>query len=237
MITMIGTGHVFRISEQVTFIVKHTWPDAVLVELDEKRFAALTCEAKDPKAAESHSKLYREAAEYQNRVSGEHGGRPGDEMVAAINAGRNAGATIICIDKDAEQTMKEVEDGMSFAERTRYSLSGIRGGLFRRNKSDSTQKSYAANEDEYVRKMRKRFPTLVEKLIDERNVHMAGRIREISVIYKNIVVVVGDAHVRGLCELLSDVKVEKIRLADMMDQARMNEIRSRIWNKKIEGPQ
>ena len=34
MITIIGTGHVFNLAEPVSFIVKNTWPDAVLIELD-----------------------------------------------------------------------------------------------------------------------------------------------------------------------------------------------------------
>ena len=38
MITIIGTGHVFNLAEPVAFIVQHTWPDAVLIELDMGRY-------------------------------------------------------------------------------------------------------------------------------------------------------------------------------------------------------
>ena len=31
MITIIGTGHVFRLSEPIMFLIKHIWPQAVLV--------------------------------------------------------------------------------------------------------------------------------------------------------------------------------------------------------------
>ena len=41
MITIIGTGHVFNLAEPVSFIVKNTWPDAVLIELDVSRYNAL----------------------------------------------------------------------------------------------------------------------------------------------------------------------------------------------------
>ena len=41
MITIIGTGHVFNLAEPVSFIVKNTWPDAVLIELDMSRYNSL----------------------------------------------------------------------------------------------------------------------------------------------------------------------------------------------------
>jgi len=231
---MIGTGHVFRIADQVSFIVKYTWPDAVLVELDERRYVALTNDAGDRKASESTSKLYRESAEYQNKLSEKHGSRPGGELLAAILAGKIVGAEIICIDKDAEQMMKEVEEEMSSLERMRYSISTVTDLLFGRNRINVANRSFAANEEEYIRRMRKRFPTLVEKLIDERDAYMAEKIRGASEKYKNVVVVVGDAHVRGLCELLDGIEIEIIRLAEMMDQKSMNDIKSRIWNRKPE---
>ncbi|MCL2032321.1 MAG: TraB domain-containing protein [Methanomassiliicoccaceae archaeon] len=234
MMTMIGTGHVFKISEQVSFIIKYTWPDAVLLELDDRRYAALMNGSGDSKGSENVPKLYRESAEYQNKMSEKNGTRPGGEMLAAISAGKIVGADIICIDKDAEQTMREVEAEMSLFERIRYSVYSFSGSLPRRGNTNVTQKGFAANEEEYIRRMRKRFPTLVEKLIDERNVYMAERIKEASEKYKNIVVVVGDAHVRGICELLNGVDIYKIRLADMMDQESMNEVKSRIWNRKAE---
>jgi pheromone shutdown protein TraB len=155
-------------------------------------------------------------------------------MLAAILEGKSAGADIVCIDKDAEQTMREVEEGMSAMERMRFSFSSVSDRLMGRRKIDSTQRNYAADEEEYVRKMRKRFPTLVEKLIDERNVYMAEKISAASEKYNNMVVVVGDAHVKGICEILIDVEIEKIRLADMLDQESMNKIRSKIWNRRTE---
>jgi len=234
MITMIGTGHVFRIAEQVSFIVKYTWPDAVLVELDERRYVALTNDSGEKRSSESHSKLYRESAEYQNKISEKNGSKPGGELLAAILTGKVVGAEIICIDKDAEQIMKEVEEGMSIIERSRYSLSTVTDLLFGRSRVNVAHRSFADNEETYINKMRKRFPTLVKKLIDERNVYMADKIREASEKYNNIIVVVGDAHVRGICELLDGIKIDTIRLAEMMDQKSMDEIKNRIWNRKPE---
>ena len=234
MITLIGTGHAFRISEQISFIIKHTWPDAVLVELDERRYADLMGEPSGG-TAEPPPKLLRKIAKQQNKVREATIPTTTDDMTTAILAGRSAGAKVICIDKDAIQTANELEKEMPCLEGTRLSFSFRGGRLFGAKKMEAVQSSIDADEGKYLEEMHRRFPTFSKKMIDERNVHMAEMIRDASEKYKNIVVVVGDGHVRGICGLLDGLEIEKIRLADMLDQERMNKVRSRIWNRKAEG--
>ena len=47
--------------------------------------------------------------------------------------------------------------------------------------------------------------------------------------HSNMVVIVGDAHVEGICRLLGDAQVRKVRLADLMDRERMDRVRDMIW--------
>jgi pheromone shutdown protein TraB len=241
MITMIGVRHVVNISEQVSFIVKHTWPDAVLVELDERRYASLTdskggSRGRESSPDDSH-RLLNDISKHQKRTSEKNGAGDTDEMLTAIYAGKMAGAEIICIDKDAAEIMGNVEDGMSLSERTRFSLSLRTDELFRKSKRRFTRKKFVADEEAYVQNMRRKYPTLVEKLVDERNAFMAERIKAASERYNNMIVVVGDVHVKGLCDLLDGMEIYTIRLADMMDKERMDEIRSRIWNRSREATQ
>jgi len=234
MITMIGTGHVYNISEQVSFIIKHTWPDAVLIELDEKRYDAVMNSTGEKTKPKSSSKMYTATAKYQNKMSEKNNVGPGGEMLAAILEGRSAGAEIVCIDIDAEKAMKDIEDTMPLREMVRFTASSVKDRLFGQRASRNSQKNFASNEEEYVRRMRKKYPTMVKKLIDERDAHMAWKIREASEKYNNMVVVVGDAHVRGICERLDGLKIEKIRLAEMLDKESMDKIRSRIWEGRAE---
>ena len=44
-----------------------------------------------------------------------------------------------------------------------------------------------------------------------------------------MLVVVGDAHVEGICSLLNEKNIRKIRLCDMLDQERMAKVRDMIW--------
>ncbi len=234
MITIIGTGHVFNLAEPVSFIVKNTWPDAVLIELDMSRYNSLMNSSRNQDAegqeAPEMSAIYKQTARYQQRMSEEYGAELGGEFLAAVNTGRLAGAEIIPIDTDAMRVMNEMWAEMSTGERIRYRLSGISDSIGGRRKVEKVQSDFADNEASYIEGMRRKYPTLVRKLIDERNVHMAEQINKASETYSNMVVVVGDAHVEGICALLKDDNVRKIRLRDLMDRDRMDKVRSMVWN-------
>ena len=237
MITIVGTGHVFNLAEPVAFIVKNTWPDAVLLELDVGRMNAMTvAQSGDAPAEEPEmSAIYRQTARYQQRMSEEHGAKLGGEFLAAINAGKLAGAAIIPIDTDAMRVMNEMWAEMSTKERIRYRLSGISDSIGGKRKVADVQKSFANDEEAYIEGMRRRYPTLVRKLIDERNQHMADQINKASEIYRNMVVIVGDAHVEGISKLLMENNVRKVRLADLMDNERMATVRDMIWKGETQG--
>ena len=237
MITIVGTGHVFNLAEPVAFIVKNTWPDAVLLELDVGRMNAMTvAQSGDAPAEEPEmSAIYRQTARYQQRMSEKHGAKLGGEFLAAINAGKLAGAAIIPIDTDAMRVMNEMWAEMSTKERIRYRLSGISDSIGGKRKVADVQKSFANDEEAYIEGMRGRYPTLVRKLIDERNQHMADQINKASEIYRNMVVIVGDAHVEGISKLLTENNVRKVRLADLMDNERMATVRDMIWKGETQG--
>ena len=232
MITIIGTGHVFKLAEPVSFIVKNTWPDAVLIELDVSRYNSLM-KAQDegvrPEDQREMSAIYRQTAKYQQRMSEEYDTQVGGEFLAAINTGRLAGAGIIPIDTNAMQVLNEMWSEMSAMERLRYKLSGISDSIGGKRKVEQVQASFAEDEERYIEAMRRKYPTLVRKLIDERNAHMAEQINRASETYHNMVVVVGDAHVEGISRLLKDPEVRKIRLADLRDRERMDRVRDMVW--------
>ncbi|MCL2712860.1 MAG: TraB domain-containing protein [Methanomassiliicoccaceae archaeon] len=233
MITLLGTGHVFRIAEPVSFIVKNIWPDAVLIELDESRYNAIS--STDEKRWSGHDRAYRNMAKYQKSMAEEYGSQVGAEFVAAAEMGRTIGAVIEFIDKDANQTMKEVWDEMPFFERMRFNLSMIGDRFRRKKKADAAVEEFAENEKEYLADMRRKYPTLVRKLIDERNVHMAEKIAVAAEKYENIIVVIGDGHVEGIALLLAGEDIRKIRLRTLMDMEMMNSLRAELWTGMKEG--
>ncbi len=232
MITIIGTGHVFNLAEPVSFIVKNTWPDAVLIELDMARYQYLMNLQEGPVReddAAGASAIYKQTARYQQKMSEENGAQVGGEFLAAVNAGRLAGAEIIPIDTNAMEVLDQMWDEMSFKEKVRYRMSGISDRIGGMRKVEDVQAQFAQDEDRYIEGMRRKYPTLVRKLIDERNEHMAEQINKASETHSNMVVVVGDAHVEGICRLLEDPEIRKVRLADLRDKERMDKVRSMVW--------
>ncbi|MCL2142992.1 MAG: TraB/GumN family protein [Methanomassiliicoccaceae archaeon] len=235
MITLIGTGHVFRIAEPVAFIIRNIWPDAVLVELDETRYNAMMRPARSeddaPRDGGGDTWAYRNMAKYQRETAKEHDSQMGAEFIAAIDTGRTIGAAIELIDTDANKTMSDIWKEMPFLERMRFTFSMI-GDRFRKKKAaDDAIERFSEDEDTYFEGMRKKYPTLVRKLIDERNVHMAGKIKEAAEKYDNVVAVIGDGHVGGIAALLGeDANVRKIRLRTLMDAESMNILRAELWS-------
>ena len=235
MITIIGTGHVYKLAEPVAFIVKNTWPDAVLVELDMSRYNTLMAnqraieEGGEVKGDKEMSPLMKQTAEYQQKMAKKNDTQVGGEFLAAINSGRLAGAEIVPIDTDAMGALEGMWEEMSTGERLRYRLSGIADSLGGMKKVRKFHKDFSDNEVDYVEAMRKKYPTMVRKLIDERNEYMAKQISECSQRFSNMVVVVGDAHVEGICALLEDRDIRKIRLNDLLDPERMNKVRDMVW--------
>ena len=231
MITLIGTGHIFNISEQVSFIIKHIWPDAVLVELDAPRYMAMTGQAAENDEA---PKEYRKAAEYQKRMASERGTTSGSELITAVNTGRMLGSEIMFIDTNAAETLERVMREMPFGERMRYRFSAFRDRFSREESVEETLKKFSEDEEGSMAAMRKRFPTLVRIIMDERDAHMASRISEASERYENVVAVVGDGHVEGISKLLDGKRIRKIRLRELMNKERMDGIRSELWTHRSE---
>jgi len=232
MITLVGTGHVFRIAEQVSFIVKNIWPDAVLVELDRSRYEVLS----SPSEREDGDSpwAYKNMAKYQKRMAEEYGSQVGAELIAAVETGKTIGAAIELIDTDANRAMKEVWKEMPFFERMRFTFSMI-GDKFRsRRTADRAIEEFDKNEDDYINSLRKKYPTLVRKIIDERNVHMSERIKDASKRYENIIAVIGDGHVEGIAKLLPEESIRKIRLKTLMDTELMNALRAELWSGRAE---
>lgn len=215
MITLIGVGHVFAISEDVKRLVLARRPDIVCIELDVARFAALMQRRAGVKDSRSVPLQYRLLAYFQKRMAQQFGTEVGDEMLAGVAAAEQLNARLGLIDMDAAKVFSQLWKRMSLREKLTL-FSGAFVGLFasKRRVEEEIEK-YEAQQDEYIEMLAQGFPSLKEVLIDERNKFMANRILPLMKEYKRIVVVVGDGHVPGLVHLLGQTELEVIRLKDI----------------------
>ncbi len=233
MITIIGTGHVFNISEQIMFLIKQIWPQAVLVELDATRLNALEAPKSESEQKTEETELpwiYRSSAKYQARMAKKYGTRTGNELLTAVQTGRLVGAEIGMIDMDVIKLTNEMWGEMSFWERTRYTLSTYRDRFGGKRRAEKAVENLTENQDKTIESMRRRYPTLIRKLVDERNEYMIGQIIPYTEKYDNIVVVVGDFHVEGIAKGLEGHEMRKIRLGDILNKDSLDKIKAEVWN-------
>ncbi|MDW7989550.1 MAG: TraB/GumN family protein [Archaeoglobaceae archaeon] len=212
---IVGTAHVSQKSiEAVEKVIEEEKPDAVAVEICERRYKALVGEREDLNVWEILKKgeffliLFQLILGYFQRKIGEKMKvRPGEEMLAAIQKAREIGADVIFIDRDVKITLKRLWGKMSLLEKLRFFYH-----MFRSFRNDEFEVEEMLKEDVIdllVREFRKVSPRAAEVLIDERDAFMAYNLKKALQRYNKIVAVVGAGHKRGLEEWMQrevDVK-------------------------------
>lgn len=207
MIHIVGTAHVSKESvEEVCRVIEKVKPDAVAVELCQKRFKSLmgVQETSIHDALKGNvllSILQIILAYYQRKIGREMGVKPGEEMIAAIDKAREVGAEVLLIDRDIGITFQRLWQRMSIFEKFRFAWNIIKG-LSEREDVENLLNSI----DSLMEEFRKIAPGASEVLIDERDAFMAHNIIRASERYSNIVVVVGAGHKKGIERYLKNPK-------------------------------
>lgn len=213
MITLIGVGHVFAISENVKEIIRSRRPEVVCLELDPARYNALV--QKEHTGAVPLQ--YKLLAYLQKRMADKFGTEVGDEMMAAVGAAQEVGARVALIDLDAGRVFSQLWKRMSMKERVSLLWGGFAGLFVSKNVVEKEMSKYEANEEHYLETLGEGFPTIKAVLIDDRNKHMAQQLSSLATQHKNIIAVVGDGHISGILASLGATEVETVRLKDLRE--------------------
>lgn len=211
MITIVGVGHVFAISENIRNIIKARRPDLVCLELDPGRYNALM-NRQDVRTLPLH---YALLARFQKRMAERFGSEVGDEMVAAAQAAGEVGAKLALIDMDASRVFSELWRKMSFREKIHLFGSALIGLVASKETVEREVSDYEEHSEQYIDRVGIEFPSIKEVLIDRRNKYMAERIAAYAPKFASIVVIVGDGHVPGMTEQLRPFDVEVVRLKEI----------------------
>jgi len=213
MITLVGVGHVFDLRRQLHEVIRARRPRVVGLELDRVRWSAL----QERERRGGAPVVYRLLSFFQERVADKYGGRVGEEMLAAAEAAREVGAEVALIDKDSGEVFQAMWGGMPFEERVKLVVSIVAGMFVSRRRVESELQKFAADSASYLEEVGQQFPHIKRVLLDDRNTHMAGRLRELHATRDRVVAVVGDGHIDGLRQALADLPVEVIRLRQLRD--------------------
>lgn len=213
MLTLIGVGHVFDLRSRLKAEILARSPTLVCLELDRERFQSLL--ERSGSHATDAPLMYRLLARFQESIARQYGTGVGDEMLAAAEAARELRAGVAFIDLNSSEVFEEFWRSMSLKERVKLLLAAF-GGLFTSRKTVEREVArFEESPTEYIEEFSREFPSAKRVLIDQRDEHMASRIRELSTRFERIVAVVGDGHIEGLRRMLADLNPEVVRLADL----------------------
>ncbi len=207
-IILIGTAHLSHASvEEVRSTIDAVQPEAVCVELCPSRFKALTEKEgwrnmdifqviRKGKALFLLAQLIMSS--FYQRIGDQLGIQPGAEMVAAIESAKACQAEIVVIDRAIETTLKRIWRGLTFGQKFKMMFQ-ITKGLFEVDDVDEEmieELKNSAQLEDVMELFAKSFPGVKARLIDERDVYLAQKIRHTPA--KKIVAVVGAGHVEGI---------------------------------------
>lgn len=222
-IILVATAHVSQESvELVKQVIEREQPDSVCIELDEKRYENI----KNPKAWEETDivKVIKSKrvgylmanlalSSYQKRMAKQLGTSVGGEMLQGMESAREAGASLVLADRDIQTTFLRIWRKLSLLEKSKLIFSLVFSFDDDEEVSEQDLKELMQSDvlESTMSSMREQFPKIGEILINERDQHLAAKIKEAS--GKKVVAILGGAHVSGVKEeIFKEQDMESITL-------------------------
>lgn len=205
---IIGTAHISQESVHlVEQVIEQENPDCVCIELDDKRYQALTQKKKweelDLKTIVKNKQLSTLLVQllmgsYQKRLGGKLGVTPGAELLMAANTAKKHQIPISLCDRDVRITLRRAWKSTSFWKKG-YLLTSLLASVFDKTEVSEEKLQELKQKDvltELMDEMGSALPDLKRVLIDERDIYLNEKIK--SSLGKRIVAVVGAGHVAGM---------------------------------------
>ena len=206
--TLIGTAHISAESiEDVSTYISEQQPDCVAVELDEKRYEAITNPSawsnldivKVLKSNEGFLLLANLVlSSFQRRLGKNVGVHPGDEMKAAINRAKMMNIPVAMIDRPVQVTLRRAWNKNSLFGKCKllatllvnsFSTEDVSSEQIENLKKTSEMDSMMGELSQYM-------PAIKEVLIDERDRYLAAKLYRCQ--GKRILAVLGAGHLAGV---------------------------------------
>lgn len=213
-VILIGTAHISQDSvELVEKVISQESPDCVCIELDEKRYQALTQRKKwqslDLKQIIKDKQLSTLIinilmASYQKKLGGQLGVKPGAELLSAANMAISMDIPIALCDRDVRITLRRAWKSTSFFKKG-YLLVTLFASLFDSTEISEEKLAEMKQKDilsDLMDEMGTALPDVKKVLIDERDIYLSEMIKEAS--GKRLVAVVGAGHVEGIKTVFKD---------------------------------
>ena len=219
-LTIIGTSHIAKQSlEEVEDTIKKEKPDILAIELDRKRFYALTHEVKrklrfkDIRRIGIKGYLFNLIGAWIEKKLGKMVGvEPGSEMILAIKLAKKNNIKLALIDQDIEITLARISKTFTWREKFNLVIDLIKGVLFKKSELkklgikelDLTKVPSKTLIRKLIKKVKIRYPNFYKVLVEERNQVMAHNLRNIMAREpeKKILAIMGAGHEEELMDLI-----------------------------------
>ncbi len=213
-ILLVGTAHISQQSaDLVEQVIEQEQPDTVCIELDEKRYAALSrrqrwenLDLKQVIRSKQLSTLLVNLvlASYQKKLGGQLGIMPGTELLAAARTAERHDIPVQLCDRDVRVTLRRAWHATSFFKKG-YLLATLFASLFDTTELDENKLAELRRKDvlsELMEEMGEALPDAKKVLIDERDIYMAEKIKQAP--GRRIVAVVGAGHMAGIMRVMDE---------------------------------
>jgi pheromone shutdown-related protein TraB len=224
-LVIIGTSHIAQQSlTEVRRAIEKEKPHIIAVELDKKRFYALTRNVKRRASVSDIPKigvrgfLFMVIGSWiQKKLGKIVGVAPGSEMVAAIKLAKKNNIKVALIDQDIEATARKLSKAFTLKEICKIIADCFRGVFSKKSELeewgikniDLSKVPPKALIKRLIKKVKKRYPSLYKVLIEERNLIMANNLARLMGENKDkkIVAVMGAGHEEEVMRLLKKPEI------------------------------
>ena len=219
-VLLVGTAHISQQSaDLVKQIIETENPDTVCIELDEKRYAALSQKQRwenlDLKQVVRKRQLSTLLvnlilSSYQKKLGGKMGVMPGTELLTAAKAAEKLAIPVALCDRSIRVTLRRAWHATSFLKKS-YLFSTLLASLFDKTELDEDKLTELRKKDvlsELMDELGQTFPDTKRALIDERDIFMSEKIKD--AIGNRIVAVVGAGHVAGIVKTIQEDNSHKM---------------------------
>ncbi len=207
-ILLVGTAHISRQSaDLVELVIANEQPETVCIELDEKRFAALSnrkrwenLDLKEIIRKKQLSTLLVNLilASYQKKLGGRLGVMPGSELLRAAQIAEENNIRVELCDREVRVTLRRAWHATSLWKKG-YLVASLFASLFDTTELDEEKLTELRSKDvlsELMDELGNSLPDTKKALIDERDIFMAEKIKAAP--GNRIVAVVGAGHMEGM---------------------------------------
>lgn len=207
-IFLVGTAHVSKESvELVKRVIASEMPDCVCVELDPKRYKALSgrkrWESLDLKEIIRKKQLSTllvnlVLSSYQKKLGMQLGVVPGSELLEATREAEKHAIPVSLCDRDVRVTLRRAWHETSFLKKG-YLLATLLVSMFDKTEITEEKLEQLKKKDvlsELMSELGEAMPELKRVLIDERDIYLAEKIKMSA--GTKLVAVVGAGHLEGI---------------------------------------